>query len=209
MFKGLPREQLEKIAAITLERTFHRGDQVFSEGEAPEGFYIVAAGQVKIYKMSREGKELILHFFGPGEPIGEVAVFSGSPYPANAEALVKSELLYIARKDFERLVTAQPAIALNMLGILSVRLRQFTVQIENLSLKEVSGRLAAYLLHQAGENGSDLVTLDITKGQLASLLGTIPETLSRALAKLSEQGAIVVDGRAIRINNPKQLRALA
>ena len=87
-----------------------------------------------------------------------------------------------------------------MLGVLSKRLRQFTVQIENLSLKEVPGRLASYLLYMANEQGSsDLITLNISKGQLASLLGTIPETLSRIFAKMADQDLIQVDGRNIRL----------
>jgi CRP/FNR family transcriptional regulator len=93
-----------------------------------------------------------------------------------------------------------PAIALNMLAVLSLRLRQFTAQIESLSLKEVPARLASYLLVAAEEQQSgDVVNLEISKGQLASLLGTIPETLSRIFARMSEDGLIRVDGRTITI----------
>ena len=108
-------------------------------------------GQVKIFKASSDGKEQILHILGPGEPFGEVPVFSGQQFPASAEALRKSRLIFFPRSDFVNLITANPSLALNMLAVLSMRLRQFTVQIENLSLKEVPGRLATYLIYLAGE----------------------------------------------------------
>jgi CRP/FNR family transcriptional regulator len=97
-----------------------------------------------------------------------------------------------------------------MLAVLSMRLRQFTVQVENLSLKEVPARLAGYLIYLAEEQGSDdSVTLEISKGQLASLLGTIPETLSRIFAKMSSQGLIEVRDRTIRMLDLKSLEELS
>jgi CRP/FNR family transcriptional regulator len=108
------------------------------------------------------------------------------------------------------LIAGHPSLAMNMLAVLSMRLRQFTVQIEHLSLKEVPGRLSAYLLVLLGEQESkDRVTLNISKGQLASLLGTIPETLSRIFAKMSSQNLIEVTDRTIRILDPKGLQELA
>jgi CRP-like cAMP-binding protein len=119
-------------------------------------------------------------------------------FPANAQALVKSQILFLPRKAFVQLIATHPSLCMNMLGELSMRLRQFTIQIENLSLKEVPSRLASYLIVLAGEQGhADRVTLTISKGQLASLLGTIPETLSRIFAKMSAQHLIRVEGKAI------------
>ena len=118
--------------------------------------------------------------------IGEVPVFTGTPFPANAQALSKSVLAFFPKKKFIALINSNPSLALNLLAVLSKRLRQFTVQVENLSLKEVPERLAAYLLFLSKEQGgTDEVTLPISKGQLASLLGTIPETLSRIFSKMS------------------------
>jgi CRP/FNR family transcriptional regulator len=210
LFKGLPEEQLKKVEGIAVERHFKRGEMIFSEGHEADGFYIVARGRVKIYKVSVDGKEQILHIFGPCEPFGEVPVFSGQHFPAYAQALVKSQLLFFPRSAFVELVTANPSLAMNMLAVLSMRLRQFTVQVENLSLKEVPGRLAAYLLYLAEEQGSqESVTLSIPKVQVASLLGTIPETLSRIFAKMSSQDLIEVQDRNIKLLNPSALRDLA
>ena len=186
LFSGLLKTQLTEIRSIAVERFYAKGENIFMEGDDGDGFYIVAAGSVKIFKVSLEGKEQILHIYGPGHPFGEVPVFSGQKFPANALALTQSHLLFFPRDAFVDLISTHPSLALNMLAVLSMRLREFTIQIENLSLKEVPGRLASYLRFLAMEqNQQDKVTLPISKGQLASLLGTIPETLSRIFTKMS------------------------
>ncbi len=200
LFSGLPEDQLIEIKQIAIDKFYGKGKTVFLEGDDCNGFYIVAAGKVKIYKVSFEGKEQIFHIYGPGNPFGEVPVFSGQKFPANAQTILKSHLLFFPRTAFVDLISKNPSLSLNMLAILSMRLRQFTVQIVNLSLKEVPGRLASYLLYLANEQGQeDFVTLNISKGQLASLLGTIPETLSRILAKMNNQNLIEVSGRDIKL----------
>jgi CRP/FNR family transcriptional regulator len=200
LFSGLPEDQLNEIKQIAIDKFCDKGKTIFLEGDDCNGFYIVVAGKVKIYKVSFEGKEHILHIYGPGNPFGEVPVFSGQKFPANAQTILKSHLLFFPRTAFVGLISDNPSLSLNMLAILSMRLRQFTVQIENLSLKEVPGRLASYLLYLANEQGQeDFVALNISKGQLASLLGTIPETLSRILAKMNKQNLIEVSGRDIKL----------
>jgi len=210
LFSGLDVHQLKDIEQIAIHKHYKKGDFVFYEGDDGNGFYVVVEGTVKIFKVSSEGKEQILHIFGPGEPFGEVPVFSGQSFPANTEAIAKSHLLFFPRTAIVNLITENPSLALNMLAVLSMRLRQFTVQIENLSLKEVPARLAAYLIYLAEEQESeDSVTLNISKGQLASLLGTIPETLSRIFSKMNRQNLIEVKDRNIRLLDLDGLHELA
>jgi CRP/FNR family transcriptional regulator len=210
LFGSLNKEQLAHVQRIAQAKDYNRSETIFMEGEPGSGFYVVVQGKVKIYKVSAEGKEQILHIYGPGHPFGEVPVFSGSHFPANAQAIEKSRLLYFSRPDFVELIASHPSMALNMLAVLSMRLRQFTVQVENLSLKEVPARIASYLilLAQEQENYS-CVYLPISKGQLASLLGTIPETLSRIFNKMTLRGFIKVKGRQIDLINQDSLQNLA
>ncbi|HQN19547.1 MAG TPA: Crp/Fnr family transcriptional regulator, partial [Syntrophobacteraceae bacterium] len=148
--------------------------------------------------------------FAKGELFGEVPMFAGGSYPAHAETLEATRVLFFPREAFLQLLRKEPSLALNMLGILSQRLRRFTHLIEDLSLKEVPGRLAAYLLYLSNRRkDSDAFELDITKAQLASFLGTIPETLSRILSRMSQQGLIWVEGRRIRLLNRNTLESLA
>lgn len=210
LFGGLSRDELTRIGSITQQKKYDRGQAIFWDGDPGIGFYMVADGKVKIYKTSADGKEQILHIYGPGNPFGEVPVFSGNRFPANAQALEKSRLLFFPRKDFIQLIARHPSLALNMLAVLSMRLRQFTVQVENLSLKEVPARLASYLIYLSGEQADNsAVDLPISKGQLASLLGTIPETLSRIFNKMGQQQLISVEGSRIKLLNRDLLEDLA
>ncbi len=210
LFKGLPQDQLKKIKKIAVQKEFVKGESIFSESDEANGFYIVARGRVKIYKVSLEGKEQILHIFGLGEPFGEAPVFSGGTFPASAQALEKCSLLFFPRDTFIRFISENIPIVLNILSLLSTRLRRFTVQIENLSLKEVPGRLAEYLLLLAAEQQNrDIIRLNISKGQLAGLLGTVPETLSRIFSRMNDNGLIEVKGRNIKILDTDGLEDLA
>ena len=195
---------------IVSRQLFPKGRTIFSEGDEGTGFYVVISGRVKIFKLSSEGKEQILHIFGPGEPFGEVPVFSGQHFPANAEAMEESRVFFFPRKAFMELIRKTPDLALNMLAVLSRRLRRFARLIEDLSLKEVPARLAAYLLylHEA-KKGSENLELDISKGQLASLLGTIPETLSRIIGRMNKSGLIESEGPRIRVLDLQGLETLA
>ena len=210
LFSGLPAEQIGELAEICLEQSYEKGREIFSEGEAADGFYLVTSGKIKVYKLSLEGKEQILHIFGRGEIAGEVPVFAGGNYPANAQAIESARVLFFPRASFMELVNRDPAIAVSLLAVLSQRLRRFTHMIEDLSLKEVPGRLAAYLIYLGARGrSSQTLQLDITKTQLASLLGTIPETLSRILARMVQQGILSVEGRKIRVLDREALEALA
>lgn len=210
LFEGLPENQLSDLATIALEKSFKKGASIFSEGDPGDGFYVVKEGRVKIYKISSEGKEQILHVFGSGEPFGEAPVFEGRRFPAHAEALMDTVCIFFPRKSFTELISKNPSLAMNMLGVLSRRLRRFAALVEDLSLKEVPGRLAAYLLYLSEtESNPTELSLDIAKGQLAGMLGTIPETLSRILGKLVKQGFIEAVGPKIKIMNRKGLEELA
>ncbi len=196
LFKGLSSSACTSLAGIVRRRSFRKGETIFEEGEAGHGFFVAIEGRVKIFKLSADGKEQILHIFGVGEPFGEVPVFTGRHFPANAMALEAAAALYFPRDDFIDLISSHPAVALNMMAVLSRRLHTFTDLIESLSLKEVPGRLAAFLLFQCKTDAeSDTIRLDISKAQLASILGTIPETLSRIMARMAQAGLIELQGK--------------
>ncbi|MEN8257513.1 MAG: Crp/Fnr family transcriptional regulator [Thermodesulfobacteriota bacterium] len=210
LFKGLNEEELGELAMILVDQEIKRNQPIFSEGEEATGLYIVVTGSVKIYKLSFDGKEQILHILGAGEPFAEVAVFTGSTYPANAITMEKSRVFFIPRQSFMDLITRYPSLAMSMLATLSLRLRQFAGMIESLSLKEVPGRLATHLLLLSDQNkGKAEVELTIAKTQLAAYLGTIPETLSRILSKLVKAGYVESKGAIITILDREGLQELA
>ena len=210
LWRGLPSEQLDALAAIASLKNYRKGETIFWEGDEGTGFFIVFSGRVKVFKVSAEGKEHILELFGAGEHFAEVPAFDGQCFPASAAALEPTELLFFPRISFLQLLERHPTLAINMLAIFARHLRRFARIIEDLSLKEVPGRLAAYIIYASDRaNRAEEIELDMTKSQLAALLGTIPETLSRVFAKLSHKGAIAIDGSKIKILDRKRLTVLA
>jgi CRP-like cAMP-binding protein len=196
LFQNLEEKNYQDLSGIVHTRKYKKGEIIFSEYDDADGFYVAITGRIKIYKSSPEGKEQILHIFGPGDPFGEIAVFTGKNFPASAQTLENSETIFFPKNAFIGLIKKDPALSLNMLSVLSMRLKRFSSLIEDLSLKEVPGRLAAYLLYLSDrENLNDELNLDISKSQLASILGTIPETLSRILAKMTRENLIESDGK--------------
>lgn len=195
--------QAGRVTTLPAERFVFRADR------PADRFYAVAAGRVKIFKLSMRGDEQILHLYGPGETFGEAAMWAGRTYPAHAVVVEDATLLSITREALLRLLTDGPDLAMGMLAGMSRKLREFAALIEQLSLKEVPARLATVLLDLAARQGSDAVRLPQTKRQLAAQIGTAAETLSRALGRLREAGAIDVQGGDIRLLDRDALRRIA
>ena len=208
LFAGTTDEDIAAILRICKVKEYERGEVLFDEGDMAQGFYIVAAGRVKVYKLSPEGKERILHVVQPGGNFAEAAIFADGLYPASAEPLEKSTLIFFPKRDFLDLLTAQGRIAINMIGGLSRFLRLFAGQIEELTFRDVPSRLARYLLELSNErNGA--VELPTSKSAIASRLGTVSETLSRTFRKLSDEGLIRVEGKTVVILDAERLSDLA
>lgn len=210
MFGGLSTTQLSALSKVVVLRVIAAGEILFLQDDQAAGFYIVVDGGLQVYRTGMDGRRQILHVFTkPGDVCGEVAVFEGGEYPAAAEAVGSTTVLYVPRDTFLRLARAEPDMLLAMLAVLCRRLRRFVGLIDDLSLKDVGARLARYLVDRAEEAGKNVIRLTISKGMLASQLGTIAETVSRTLRKMQEQGLIAVDGREIRILDREGLEGLA
>lgn len=210
MFKSFTDEQIKELIKISSIKTYDNNQMIFFENDPACGFFLIKKGKVKIFKMSEDGKEQILHIFGKGEPFGEAAVFSNTDFPANAQAVVKSEIIYIPKTDLHEIFRKDPSTVMNILAVLSLRLKEFTKLIENLTLKELPERLALYILNQENTQGKkNRIVLEFSKGQLAKILGTTQETLSRTLGRLSKAGIILVDKREIIILNKNLLHNIS
>jgi CRP-like cAMP-binding protein len=214
LFAGLQEKDLQKIKAIALPRQFKKREVLFSDGEEAKGFYVILSGKVKLYKISPEGKEQILHVVSAPDAFAEAALFFEGTYPAFAEALNDSQLLFFPKRSFIQLIEKNPQLSINMIVSLSQYLKRFASLIEELSLKEVSSRIAKYFIDlslKSSKEGrsSTEIELDLNKTQLASKLGTISETLSRTLAKMKSKGIIDVKKNRILILNRELLEEMA
>jgi len=200
---------LEAMASIAIERTATAGEILFMQQQEATGFYLICTGSIKIFRAGSDGREQVMHVFGEGEIVGEVPVFQGSAYPACGMAVTDCELVYFGRVAFVELGKKQPEILFNMLAILSRRLRHFVELVDDLSLKDVTTRLAKYLTRNCHSDSKCGIDLDQTKGALAASLGTIPATLSRTFKKLQELSIIKVKGNQIEILNCQLLKEIA
>lgn len=214
VFSGLEAADLRKIAPLVLQRELPKGGTLFQEGDEATGFFLVAEGLLKILKVAPDGREQILHFVSPGETFAEVALFAGRTYPATAQALEPSRVLFIPRAGLLRLVEQRPEISFKLLAGFASWVRRFNALIAEYS-KAVPARVAGFLLAEALRQrptalaDGTRVRLGVNKGELAAHLGTVPETLSRAFAKLRDEGLIEVEEREILIRDLAGLRDLA
>lgn len=233
LFSELEPEQLQIIFSFSHFKKYTKGEIVFFETEPYVGFYCVLEGAVKLYKISREGREHIVHIMCQYETFAEVPTFENTEklfqneavYPINAMALDDpTELLLIPAKPFINHIKKYPEITLKLLSTLSKRLKMLNSHIENLSLFDIRKRLARYLLSEMKlQRGNINITstsnrttpshpfieLSISKYDLASLLGTIIETLSRTFRKMQEEKLIEVEGKKIILKNIPALKSLA
>ncbi len=179
---------------------------IFWDGDAPDWFYIIAEGKVKVLKYSSSGKEFITAFFGSGEMFGEVAVFENKPYPASAQVADETRVLGIKREDFLSFLAHRPEVALRIINVLGGRLRDAQSRLRDLAAERVEQRLARTLLMLSSKLGP---TLPFTRHEIADMAGTTTETASRVMSRLKNGGIIrSVRGKTI-IANETKLRLLS
>ena len=206
IFSSLNEDELTELAGLAIKRSFVPGEFVFWDGDAPEWFYIVAEGRVKVLKHSSLGKEFIIAFFGPGEMFGEVAVFEDKPYPASAQAVAETKVLGIRREDFLSFLAHCPQVALRIISVLGGRLRDAQSRLKDLAGERVEQRLARTLLMLSAKLGT---TLPFTRQEIADMAGTTTETAIRFMSRLKDGGIIRSTRGKITILNETKLRLLS
>ena len=138
LFSGLNDPDLAELATITVRRKFKKGESLFGEGDDATGFYLLVSGSIKLCRIAHDGREKVLHFVRPGETFAEAAFFGDGKYPAEARAMEAGEVLYLPREGFLELMGRNPGFSLNLVVSLSLMLRRFARQIEELSFADVT-----------------------------------------------------------------------
>ncbi len=186
-------------------RELDRGETLFLEGDPAERFFVVEEGWVKVYK-DRDERRLVLHLEGPGSPLAEVAVFLEEPrYPASAEAATPARVLAVPASGLHVLMEAEPAVARGVVRYLARRQRALIRLLGKLAFQDVLERLVGYLVERLEAEGQGFELP--TNAELAALLGTVPEIVSRKLWKLYREGLIELDGRKVVVTEPAYLLA--
>ncbi len=201
LFAHLSPESLDVLTQRVVQQHFEPGEVIFSEGHTCEGLYVVEAGLVKLYKVSKDGREQVLATHGPGQTLSELPMIDGDSYPFSAAALVKSTLWVIATKTLETVCQSEPDCARQVLSIVAARLRTAFGTIEELSFSPVRARLAAYLLRTATARSlQDGSAAQLPNNQeIAAQIGTVREVVSRQLGWLQMKSIIRITGRAMQV----------
>lgn len=210
-FDGLAETDLNAVAGVMLERTYPRGTVIFMEGDRGEALFVIRAGRVKISKSTADGREQILHMLKDGDIFAEVVLFDQGPYPATAEAVEDCQCWLLRNADMEKLLQTQPMLGIKLLRIMSKRLRQAQLLIRDLALHDAYGRLAGLLLRairREGKRTKDGVILDLelTRQEMASMIGTSRETVARILSRFQKDGILVLGKQRIIILDEEKLR---
>ncbi len=212
LFQGVSADKLKLLAAQSTLKKFKAGEMVIGESDPVRSFFVVISGQLKLYRSSAEGKEQTLQLLGPGDPFGLCTAFATDAFPASAMAIENSAVLLIPGAVMEATARQEPALLFNIIRILSGRLKDSMTLIESLALKEIPGRLSSFLLHLLPKDAADKkssIELTISQRELAKILGSTPEALSRTLRKLANDGILSTAGRVITILDYGTLKQLA
>ncbi|SDZ19252.1 CRP/FNR family transcriptional regulator, anaerobic regulatory protein [Proteiniborus ethanoligenes] len=211
IFEGMRYEELEKLERITKERAYKKGSVIIVEGEKGEDVFIIRTGKVKIFKTTNEGREIILDIKGKSKMFAEVTLFSEGKNPATVVAIEDSVILSINNNELEEIIKQNPDMALNIIRVLSKRLKESQSRIKNMASNDTYIRTAQVLIKLTEKYGVELdngtieLKLNITREELASLAGTSRETVSRALSQFRKEKAIKISGRQILILDKNKL----
>ena len=208
LFEHLSPNDLVRLAEAARRRHYAREAMIFLQGQRADGIYILLDGAVKLYRTSPDGRQQILHLVSPPNAFAEAAVFAGKVFPAHAAAIKPCECLFLPREQLIEQMTRFPELSMRLLASMSLRLQHFARLIEDLSLREVSARLARYLLEESRRLGRPRFRLAMAKGDLSRQLGTTPETLSRTFAKFADQGLLETSGRTVQVLNAEALQGI-
>lgn len=208
IFGGVDDENLTKVASITSEKSYSKKNIVFHEGDYGDALYVIKSGRIKIAKVALDGREKTLTILKGGDFFGEMAIFDDMPRSATAESMDNDvRLLSISKSDFERLIIENPSIAIRIMKDLTRRIRQVNEQVQDLAFKDVHGRVASTLFNlltaekevSKDLNKESLNSLKMTHQDLANMVGSSRETVTRALNRLQDEGIISISHQQISI----------
>jgi CRP-like cAMP-binding protein len=210
LFRTLSDQWIDRLAAEAITRRFEKNQTIFRQGDECPGLYCVGRGLVRIFKIAPSGKDHVLHFAEPGGTFAEVAALGEFALPAHAEAVEDTVCVVLPADRLRRLLKTHHELCLQLLSGMSFWVRQLIGLLEDIVLRDASGRVARHLLQADPSGGTAAFALPVMKKDLASHLNLTSETLSRTLRRLAESGLIeTAAGQRIRIRNPAALRDVA
>jgi CRP-like cAMP-binding protein len=214
LFGCLTEKQLAEIAQRAVDLHFRKDEMLFLSGEQVKGLFVVVSGKIRVFQHNIEGREQVVHVDAAGAVIGEVAVFDDGPYPASAISEVDADVLFIDKRDMQQFCVKYPSLALKALRLMALRVRGHAQLVRALSFYDVGHRLASFLVTEAKhadspENVQIALQLLLSNHEIASRIGSVRDVVSRAFAKLKQDGLIAMRGRTLIIPDMEALKLYA
>jgi CRP/FNR family cyclic AMP-dependent transcriptional regulator len=206
-FSGLSLAELDSVKKLVFEKKVERGDIIVFEGDPPEALYFVGAGVVKIFRTSADGKEQVLNIVRPGGSFNDVPAFDGGPNLASAQAMGPVTLYGIPKQSLDAFLRDYHQTAVSVAKVLATQVRHLVLLVEDLSFRPVVGRVAKVLLEYAGDGAGPGQRL--TQQDMADMVGTAREVVSRSLKALQSEGVIKIDRHRIVVTDKETLRSIA
>lgn len=211
IFADLDPAGLRELAAAARRRTFRAGEVIFHRDDPGQVLYVIRQGKVKIYITSPDGQEVSLAVFGAGEYFGELALLDNQPRSASAIAIEPAETFALQRNDFISAVMHHPRIAVQVMQVLSHRLRQTDTMIEDLLFLDVHGRVAKKLLELAETHGERIgegirINMRLTQGELAGMVGASRESVNKVMGYFTDKRFLTTDKYRVTITRLADLR---
>jgi CRP-like cAMP-binding protein len=197
----------ETVKSLGRTKKYHKGEVLFSAQEKANGFFYVESGEIRVYKMDENGREVEVVRLGPGDFLGEAIVFVSSEFPFFAQAVKDSRVLFFDKTTILREMETEPSVAKFFVSLLAQKCVVLSRRVESLGLHTVRQRLIQYLLSSCSGDQQCVIELNVKKSELAKILGTISETLSRNLKQMQEEGLIDVEGNRIRVVDCCRMRS--
>ncbi len=215
LFSSLKPSDQARLKSLFKPRSFQQNEIIFLKGDQGFGLYLIHSGKVKICVVDRHGVELIFTFLGKGEVLGDMAILDGKPRSATAIAVEDTQTLYLDRREFLEFLKESPQACIDIINMLSQRLRRLSTQLEEISFLDVSGRLARKLAEMAASNNTEplthtpSLTCNITQEELAKVVGASRVMVNKILNSFVDLGFITLDRKKLTIVNPNGLDRIA
>jgi CRP/FNR family transcriptional regulator, cyclic AMP receptor protein len=208
LFRDLSERDMAELERMTTLTPVQCGRVFYRPEEMGEVLFLIKQGRVQLYRISPEGKKLVIATLGAGTLFGEMALLGQQMHSTFAEALDDSLICVMSRSDLERLILDKPVVGVRMLDITGRRLRDAESRLEDMAFKGIPARLASLLLRLAADRASDEI-VGLTHQDLAETVGTYRETATQVLNDMKADGLIEIGRKRIEIRNPERLQALA
>jgi CRP/FNR family cyclic AMP-dependent transcriptional regulator len=210
LFSDLAEQELELLADTLRRRAFAKGMIIFHKDSPGQTLYVIESGKVRIFILSESGQEISVNIYGPGDFFGELALLDGLPRSAGAVVMEDTVTLTLHRDDFLQLLQDHPELAMNIICVLSTRLRYTTMYAESLAFLDVYGRVAAKLIEVSDRYGVHKegieIELRLTQAELASWVGSSRESVNKVLGAFRDQGLIRLEGQKLTILDRRELK---